>query len=738
MAERYKPYQRQVKIGGSIAQPTQQSYAAERAAIQGYSDLASRAQQVSDFAFKKAAATAKREGAQFGAQNPEQTLAAYQGKPPDTVYANAAFAAAVDVGSVQIESAAREQIANAYLEAKRNKQDPGEFKTELEAIIDGYSAPLTEIDPVTSTKTRLKLQNYARAAYMDRAGDAIKEHQAEVDADALNLTESTGDELELMMTQDVANAGKVLETRLSDLRESLIGLGQTPKAVEKTIIATRDRAHLARVRSEFESALDSGKGATYLEKFKADRKRREGSALGIDDKVAEALVNSMESDIAGQVRLGRAEVKALHGDIKDGFKVLGKGGTISDAAVANLYAEASRLGDQSATARIDALNIENKIFMTIKSPEAAQGHLDNLEARKAQNQQSGQPRSVEASLAEMETIERAQRLRDHHVKQSREDPIAYLAAQIGGTPNPVDFSDPDSIAARFTGARAAARRYNVPTKYFTKDDKNVLKQIFADTNPDKVGQAQVVQNITAAAGANAPDVFAEIDGFSSAHDLAYVGGIGKNDLTVEFLQGKEIVATGTRLGSILGPGQVSTHTSNVLGSSLGYKERWRDSIESAAEAIYLQRHGMPGDFASFKEPEFQQIVQELLGAEGDTGGALQIGDKTVILPPDMERSEDALEDALEKLNQTKLDSDAYGVPVFVRDGEDVEPVFDAKDIAAIFTVDSLVPYGPGLYLIQDGGGRYLEAGVYINDPDIEETALVRSGADYILDLSGSP
>ena len=64
MVERYAPYRRQVKIGGSIAQPTQQSYAAERAAVQEFGDLASRAQQVSDFAFKKAGATAKREGAQ--------------------------------------------------------------------------------------------------------------------------------------------------------------------------------------------------------------------------------------------------------------------------------------------------------------------------------------------------------------------------------------------------------------------------------------------------------------------------------------------------------------------------------------------------------------------------------------------------------------------------------------------------------------------------------------------------
>ena len=738
MAERYTPYKRKVQIGGSIAQPAQQSYAAERAAAQGFGDLAARAQQVSDFAFKKAAATAKREGAQYGAQNPEQTLEAYQGQAPDTIYGQAAFAAAVDVGSVQIEARAREQIANAYIEAKRNKQDPGEFSTELEAIIDGYSAPLTELDPLTSAKTRLKLQNYARAAYMDRADDAIKEHQAAVDADALTLSESTGDELELMMKKGVANAGKVLETRLSDLRESLVGLGQTPKAVEKTIIAIRDRAHLARARSEFEAALESGKGAAYLEKFKADRKRRKGSALGIDDKVAEALVNSMESDIAGQVRLGKAEVKALHSDIKDAFRVLGKGGAISDAVVAELYTEADRLGDQGATERIDALNTENKIFMAIKSPAAAQAHLDHLEALKAQNEQAGQPRSVAASLSEMERIERAEKLRDHHIKQANDDPIAYHAAQAGDVPKNVEFNSIKSIAARFAGAKSAARAYNVPIKYFTQNDKNVLKQIFAETNTDKASQAILVENITAAAGEDAPAVFAEIDGFTGAHDLAFVAGIGNTELTAEFLQGKEIAATGTRLGSILGPGQLTINTSNVLGSALGYKEKWRASIQGAAEAIYLSRHGMPADFVAYKPESYEQIVQELLGAEGDTGGALQIGDKTVILPSGMERNRDALEDALGNLSEQKflfkVDTEKFGVPIFVREGKDVKPVFNASDIKAVFTVESLVNYGPGLYLIQDGGGNFLESGVYINDPDAEESVLVRSGREYILAL----
>ena len=712
MAERYTPYRRQVKIGGSIAQPAQQNYTAERAAVQGFGDLASRAQQVADFAFKKAAATAKREGAQYGAQNPEQTLEAYQGQAPDTVYGQAAFTAAVDVGSVQIEARAREQIANAYLEAKRNKQDPGEFGTELEAIIDGYSAPLTELDPLTSAKTRLKLQNYARAAYMDRADDAIKEHQAAVDADALTLAESTGDELELMMKKGVANAGNVLEARLSDLRESLVGLGQTPKAVEKTIIAIRDRAHLARVRSEFDAALDSGKGASYLERFKADRKRRKGSAFGIDDKVAEALVNSMESDIAGQVRLAKAEVKALRGEINDQFDVLTKGGIPGTSVIADLSREADRLNDLDTIARVKALEAEAKIVSLIDTPDKARAYANLLEAEAVKNSKEPTGNTEE----EMDRVARASKLADNFEADAANDPLGFFYRRQGQSAPAINYADPEALRARFADSAAASRALGVEIKYFTKQDREQLAQILKPTYQDIEAQAATAQAIAEAAGNNAPLVFGEIAEDRAAHVLAFIGGSRNTVLMGDFFQGRRAIAAGAGLvpDTLI---DVRNTFATVVGAALSEKPDQAGALLEAASTIYAGRHQGEPDF---KEESFTEILNELVGGSGTGGGFGEINGERAILPPGM--TQESLEELIDNLTDEKIaqGSGDYGVPIYITDdGPEIVPSHNFPGL-------KLAPYGAGLYTLLTSADQEVRRGVYLDDGQ-----LVDSGLPYV-------
>jgi len=718
MVERYAPYRRQVKIGGSIAQPTQQSYAAERAAVQEFGDLASRAQQVSDFAFKKAGATAKREGAQYGAQNPDQALEAYQGQAPDTVYGQAAFAAAVDVGSVQIEARAREQIANMYLEAKRNKQDPNEFSAELEAIIDGYSAPLTELDALTSAKTRLKLQNYARAAYMDRAGDAIKEHQAAVDADALVLAESTSDELVLMMTQDVANGGKVLETRLSDLRESLIKQGQTPKAVEKTVIAIRDRAHLARVRSEFDAALESGKGATYLDKFKADRKRRKGSAVGIDDTVAEVLVNSMESDIAGQVRLGKAEVKALHGDIKNQFDVLTKGGILGTSVIADLSREADRLNDPDTIARVKALEAEAKIVSLIDTPDKARAYASLLEAEAVKNSRKPAGNTEE----EMDRVARASKLADNFEADAANDPLGFSYRRQGQGAPTIDYANPEALRARFAESAAAARGLGVEIKYFTKQDREQLAQILKPTYQDIEAQAAVAQSLAEAAGDNAPLVFGEIAEDRAAHVLAFIGGSRNTVLMGDFFQGRRAIAAGAGLvpDSLI---EVRGTFATVVGAALSEKPDQAGALMQAASTIYAGRHQGEKDF---KSDSFTEILNELVGGSGTGGGFGEINGERAILPPGM--TQGSLEELIDNLTDEKiaLGSEDWGVPIYApNSGPEIVPAHQ-------FSGFRLESYGAGLYTLSSGKDYSIRRGLWVDDESGGAASyLVDSGLPYV-------
>ena len=107
MAPRYRTYERQVSLNQPIEVPPNIDQAAMREARRGYGELAQRAQQVQNFAFKRAEQTAISEGTAAGSQNPEQVLAQYGGQRPTTIYGQAAFDAANKIGSVQQGKGAR-------------------------------------------------------------------------------------------------------------------------------------------------------------------------------------------------------------------------------------------------------------------------------------------------------------------------------------------------------------------------------------------------------------------------------------------------------------------------------------------------------------------------------------------------------------------------------------------------------------------------------------------------------
>ena len=190
MASRYTTYQRQVSLNQPIQAPPDIDQAAMREARRGYADLEQRAQQVQNFAFKRAEQTAISEGTAAGSKDPQQVLAQYGGQRPTDVYGQAAFDAANKIGGVQLEAKAREAIGNAYINAKKTKQDPNDFQAGLGAIINGYTSALEDMDPLTAARTRAKLESYARSAFLDRSADAIKEQQKILDGDATSITDS--------------------------------------------------------------------------------------------------------------------------------------------------------------------------------------------------------------------------------------------------------------------------------------------------------------------------------------------------------------------------------------------------------------------------------------------------------------------------------------------------------------------------------------------------------------------
>ena len=292
-----------------------------REARRGYGELAQRAQQVQNFAFKRAEQTAISEGTAAGSQNPEQVLAQYGGQRPTTIYGQAAFDAANKIGSVQLEAKAREAIGNAYIESKRTKQDPNDLQAGLGAIIGGYTSALEDLDPLTAARTRAKLQSYARSAFLDRSADAIKEQQKVLDGNATFITDSMFEQSGLMGQVATAGGDREFKAAMAAYKDSMEGLGQTPKSIQANIAKAKNLYHIARVRREFRDAKDKG---AFLDKFRKDRKTGKGLARGIDDLRIESLTSSFESDIVQADRLRTAKIRDINTQIKNGLDILGK------------------------------------------------------------------------------------------------------------------------------------------------------------------------------------------------------------------------------------------------------------------------------------------------------------------------------------------------------------------------------------------------------------------------------
>ena len=326
MAPRYRTYERQVSLNQPIEVPPNIDQAAMREARRGYGELAQRAQQVQNFAFKRAEQTAISEGTAAGSQNPEQVLAQYGGQRPTTIYGQAAFDAANKIGSVQLEAKAREAIGNAYIESKRTKQDPNDLQAGLKAIIGGYTSALEDLDPLTAARTRAKLQSYARSAFLDRSADAIKEQQKVLDGDATFITDSMFEQSGLMGQVATAGGDREFKAAMAAYKDSMEGLGQTPKSIQANIAKAKNLYHIARVRREFRDAKDKG---AFLEKFRKDRKTGKGLARGIDDLRIESLTSSFESDIVQADRLRRQRSATSIAKLRTGWTYSAKAGRLA-------------------------------------------------------------------------------------------------------------------------------------------------------------------------------------------------------------------------------------------------------------------------------------------------------------------------------------------------------------------------------------------------------------------------
>jgi len=730
MAPRYSTYTRQVRLNQRIQAPPDIDQAAMREARRGFGELAQRAQQVQNFAFKRGAENAQREGAAAGASDPTATLAQYGGERPGDIYGQAAFDAANKLGGVQVEARAREAIGNAYINAKKTKQDPNDFQAGLGAIIGGYTGALQDMDPLTAARTRAKLESYARSAFLDRSADAIREQQKVLDGNATSITDSMLEHSGLMGQVATAGGDKEFNAAMANYKDSMAGLGQAPKVIAANIAKAKNLYHIARVRREFREAKDKG---AFLDKFSKDRKTGKGLARGIDDLRIETLTQSFESDIVQADRIRTAKIRDINSQIKDGFDIIGKGGSIGAGDLEKLRKQANDAGDLATIKNIDFLESENNALKDI----GRGGSATMLQAAdKARGQIEAARRAGKTTPEYL--LNKEKRLRtaaEARRKLEERDPVAALAVAQGAPTTPdlsiADMLDPQKLGDHFTANFVASGAFGVAPVYMTQDTISKLKVAFEKTNPDFQTQAALVSAIQRAAGSRAPQVFAQIASQTEATDLAHIGSLMNPELMEAYFKGRAAIASGTQVIEPL-QGSMKEDLNKMLGQTMRLKPGLYGDLLATSEAVYAARHSGK----KYDKEKFENIVHELVGGrfsgKDAQGGMIEFKDRALILPPDFNRDESQFKSAFEGIKDAGLRSvmAERGTPVFIhpRTGES-QPI-DADHLKGL----NLMPYGAGLYVLTDRTGNHAAAGDLVTLPDGSTYYELRRDP-YVLDFN---
>lgn len=732
MAPRYGTYQRQVGLNQPIEVPPNIDQAAMRETGKMYGELAQRAQQVTNFAFKRAEQTAISEGTAAGSQNPEQVLAQYSGERPTDVYGQAAFDAANKIGGVQLEAKAREAIGNAYINAKKTKQDPNDLQAGLGAIISGYTSALEDMDPVTAARTRAKLESYARSAFLDRSADAIKEQQKILDGDATSITDSMLEHAGLMGQVATAGGDQEFKDAMANYKDSMESLGQTPKAIQTYIAKAKNRYHEARIRREFRDAKDKG---AFLSKFRKDRKTGRGLARGIDDLRIEALTSSFESDIVQADRLRTAKIRDINSQIANGFDILTQNGSIGDKDIDELRKQAGDVGDAALMKRVDFLERENNELKDI-----GRGGSDAMlqAANKARLKKEALLRAGKTTPKYL--LDKESRLRkaaEARRKLEERDPISAAAAAHNAPTMPMlsvadIIRDPQNFKDHIRANLNASGMYDVAPVYMTQDTISKLKVAFEKTNTDFRTQAALVSSIQEAAGPLAPRVFAQIASQTEASDLAHVGALMNPEVMEAYFKGRQAILSRTEVDEPL-QGSMKNDLNKMLGASMQLKPALYGDLLATSEAVYLARHA--GE--RYNKRNYENIVHELVGGrftgKDAVGGLIEHKGRALILPRDFTRDDGAFESAFDSITDVSLRSvqDARGTPVFMNPRTGVAEAVDASSLRKDY---NLMPYGAGLYVLTDRAGNHVAAGDLIEMDD--GTTFYEPRRDpYVLDFS---
>jgi len=257
MAERNVLYQRNPR---SLNIPTL-DYANARAIAQGSAQLNQSLNRLTNFISQKNANVAKTKGTEYGAANAptiDQINDAlktgkeleFPGSKTGSLFDRAVNAAAMEVFSDNLETAARSQITQKAVMAEQNNMPIAEMRNSLDAIIQGYADSFGEVDAGFAQRFKARMGIVANSQYQSYAGKyktridrenkasfisafqiAIDEELPKIIANGIDIEFVDGQVGEAKKRTNIAATTEIIQGMKADLAQKMVKRGFGPSEV---------------------------------------------------------------------------------------------------------------------------------------------------------------------------------------------------------------------------------------------------------------------------------------------------------------------------------------------------------------------------------------------------------------------------------------------------------------------------------------------------------------------------
>ena len=652
--------------------------------------------QMAKFAYKQEAREAEQRGfqrvADEGAQPVLQSMKRAGG--PTNIEERAAVEAANRIASAELETQAILEMNTLLAAGEKQEMGLADFNSNLDDIIDGFPAALSDLNPMVAGELRANLEGKASVIRTNYADYYHKKAMKEAQGRALVGIDTRQQAIYQLAASNSPMKNFMVDRELRSLQSYMQNLQFGEDQVARTFLETRNQAVEEGIRFEFSELPTVKDQMDFIAKLVKSPPKQ----LGREN--TQKIVTNLKTQMNTGMKVLKGQVKNAEDRIADLEKVVEAGGNIQGAELTRLETELSNLDSVldtttgqpitiDARKKFDELKAVNVTISTMRQlpPEQAQLMLDELQGGISG---AGEP-GIDTTL-EVATRDAAQKLvknirtnleRDGMTHASTVGLVQLQPLAFSGTPEEVD----NSIQKRRADYQTVKAQYpNANINPLTFAETSIITN--AIENGTINDQMMTLGSIVQGFRQDAPQVLEHISKKSAV--LGHVGGLmllGRQDTARLVLEGISAAKDGAPMPTDITRTDINLLYREEVSSALtGLSDQVDGAGYEAAAAILRSKMGKSGMVSkpAAADRDFQSAINMAFGGDGDMskagrGGIRTVRDRQVLLPPDM--SADQMEFILTNMTVEQFKK-ATGVDV---DSKMLEEIKESDDIFPLAT-----------------------------------------------------